>query len=102
MEMLVGDSVASLALLPKQSADVVYLDSDHAYEHVVKELELAKTIVKSGGLIVLNDYTPFDQFRNMPYGVPAACNEFMLREGWEVAYFALHPQMFCDLTIRKM
>ena len=100
-DLMAGDSVSSLAKLPKNFADVIYLDSDHTYEHVVKELEIAKDVVKDDGVIVLNDYIAHDHYRNMPYGVTAAGTEFMIREGWEAIYFALHPQMFCDLIIRK-
>lgn len=102
MSLMAGDSVKSLQLLPPASQDVIYLDSDHAYEHIKRELAIAKDIIKPGGLLVLNDYIMYDHMRMVPYGVPQAANEFLLREDWEILFFALHTQMFCDIVIRKI
>lgn len=48
-----GDSL----LLPwERSIDILFLDSDHRYAHVVKELTRFAPFVRPGGKIMLHDY----------------------------------------------
>lgn len=101
MTVLEGDSATLLEMLPDRGVDVFYVDADHAYEAVRRELSVIRRKIAPGGLIILNDYTMFDQFRMVPYGVPRAAHEFMVEHGWEAVFLALHPDMFCDLVIRE-
>jgi FkbM family methyltransferase len=102
MTVLEGDSAAMLETLPDHSVDVCYIDADHAYEAVARDLSIVRRKMIPGGLIILNDYTMFDQFRLIPYGVVRAAHEFMIEGQWEMIFFALHPDMFCDITIRQL
>ncbi len=43
---------------PDQSIDIVYVDADHSYEGVTKDLELWTPKVKTGGIISGHDYDP--------------------------------------------
>lgn len=101
MTVLEGDSAMLLETLPDGSVDVFYVDADHAYEAVRRELSVIQRKAAPGCLIILNDYTMFDQFRMVPYGVPRAAHEFMIEHGWEAIFLALHPDMFCDFVIRE-
>jgi hypothetical protein len=38
----------------------------------------------------------------MSYRVVQSVNEFALAEEWEFVYLALHPEMACDLVLRKL
>jgi hypothetical protein len=102
MDVLVGDSVEMLGTLPDCSADVIYLDSDHSYEQVSRELDVARRKVKDDGYIILNDYIMFDYLTGLPYGVVQASHEFMIRYNWKMTHLALHPQMFCDIVLKKI
>jgi hypothetical protein len=44
------------ARIPDGSLDAIYLDGDHAFETVAKELEIARFKVKEGGWIMGHDY----------------------------------------------
>lgn len=101
VNILPGDSAAMLEQLPDNSLDVVYLDADHRYEAVEKELEICSRKLKPHtGLIVLNDYIMTDG--GGPYGVIQAAHEFMLKYGWEMVVLALQEYMYCDIVIRKL
>lgn len=101
IEMHKGLSWDCLAQLPDQSLDYLYLDAGHSYEEVVKDIQQVRRKIKYTGIIQFNDYTLFDAFAFVPYGVPKAVHEFMLEENYEVLYLCLHRQFFCDLVVRK-
>lgn len=101
VKVLEGDSGAMLNALPDKSVDVIYLDADHNYLAVVRDLEVIRRKIKPvTGLIILNDYIMRDD--NGPYGVIQAGHEFMLRDRWEMVAFCLEEKMYCDVVIRKL
>lgn len=53
---LKGDSSTILKTLEDESLDMVYIDADHTYQAVLKDLEAAYPKVKSGGWIMGHDY----------------------------------------------
>jgi hypothetical protein len=102
VQVIQGESAASIESLPDESVDVFYIDADHLYEGVKRDLEALRPKVKPDGWIVMNDYLPADTFSNVPLGVIQATNEFMIEHRWEMAYFALAPMMYCDVGLRKL
>lgn len=102
MDVIEQDSAVALGTLEDASVDIIYVDADHSYESVKRELNVVKHKIKDDGLIILNDYTMTEAgYSNTPYGVIQAANEFMITENWEMAYFALEPYMYCDVALRK-
>jgi len=101
MEIMAGLSWEMLSQLPDKSLDYVYVDAGHSYEEVVKDIEQIKKKIKDSGIIQFNDYTLFDAFAFIPYGVPKAVHEFMLAENYELLCLCLHRQFFCDVIVRK-
>mmetsp|Transcript_14917 Transcript_14917/g.34139 ORF Transcript_14917/g.34139 Transcript_14917/m.34139 type:complete len:279 (-) Transcript_14917:556-1392(-) len=102
-----GSSADLIRALPDNTFDMIYIDAGHAYEFVCADLEAARTKVKPGGLIVLNDYYIFEyQFlaqnnRWGIYGVVQATNEFILRYQWPMVYLAMHQLNMPDIAIRR-
>lgn len=94
-----GPSAKLLKKLPDASQDLIYVDGDHEYKGVCADLESARSKVKIGGLLALNDYYRFEwQFlaqrgRWGAYGVIHAANEFIMRyqPDWELAYVTFGP-----------
>jgi Methyltransferase domain len=66
--------------------DWVYIDTSHDYENTVKELELARRKVKTGGLIAGHDYVLGHWPTRTRYGVIEAVNEFCVTHNWEMIY----------------
>ena len=50
----------------------------------------------------MNDYIMFDHKSKTDYGVVQATNEFMIENNYEMLFFAFHPQLFCDIAIRRI
>jgi len=97
-----GLSWEMLEQLPDHSIDYIYVDADHSYESVSKEINALKSKMKPQGIIQFNDYTYFDQNALIPYGVPKAVHEFMIAENYELLFLCLHPQGFYDVVLKKM
>jgi hypothetical protein len=95
-----GLSHEALARYPDRHFDLIYLDAGHTYEAVSKDAEVSARKVKAGGLVVFNDYTLFDPFLKVDYGVVDAVNQLVAAGGWQVVGFALEANMFCDIAIR--
>ena len=98
------DSARALENLGDSTVDVVYLDADHAYESVRRELAIVRRKLRPDGVIVLNDYTMVDIVGpgTAPYGVIQAAHEFMVEYSWEMTHLALQPYMYCDVAIRRV
>ncbi len=64
--------------IPKETLDFIYIDGDHSYEGVKRDLNLANTLVKSGGWIAGHDYSmnPLKAKNHYEFGVKQAVYEF--------------------------
>ena len=102
VKVLKGLSWDIMAQFPDHYFDWMYIDAAHDYASVKKDLNQCKRLLKPNGYLVMNDYIMYDHFTKEEYGVVTATNEFMLEHNFEMLYFALHPEMFCDVLIRKI
>ena len=96
-----GDSAAAVATLPDASVDFAYVDGDHSYQGARRDLFAVFPKVKPGGLIQVNDYTPWSVLSGFPYGVMAAVHELLNGGGCTLEGIGLHPFGHHDLLIRK-
>ncbi|MEQ8848773.1 class I SAM-dependent methyltransferase [Botrimarina sp.] len=76
-----GDDLAVLRGFPDASLDWAYVDSSHAYQHTVDELELLLNKVKPGGLVTGDDWRPDPNHRH--HGVYRAVQEAVARDAYE-------------------
>lgn len=67
-------SAAAAASFPADSLDWVYIDADHSYEGVKRDLEAYFPAVKPGGILAGDDYGQKDSWYGL--GVAQAVNEF--------------------------
>jgi hypothetical protein len=101
VELHLGDSSTNLAGFPSDYFDWIYIDGDHSYEGVNRDIEVARTRVKPGGLLIFNDFTIWSLAECCDYGVPYAVCEFVEQHGWDFACFALHPHLYNDVALRR-
>ena len=55
IDFILGNSLDELNNLPKNHFDLIFVDGDHSFEHVVEEFKLAENLVSDGGVIILHD-----------------------------------------------
>ncbi|MBI3512265.1 MAG: class I SAM-dependent methyltransferase [Bacteroidetes bacterium] len=102
LEVRKGYSWDILKEFPDHFFDYIYLDADHSYDAVKKDLERILSKIKPSGLIQLNDYTVYDPVNMQPYGVKKAANEFMNDNNYEMIWYGLDRLGFDDIVIRKV
>ena len=101
IELHEGDSSTILSSFPDEYFDWIYIDADHAYEGVCKDIQQGYTKVKPDGMMVFNDYTNWSVCEIMPYGVAKAVNEFCIANDWEIVFLALQFLGYHDIAIKK-
>jgi hypothetical protein len=67
-----------LLSIPDESIDVIYIDADHSYNSVMKDLTLSLTKIKSGGLLSGHDYHS-GEFPGVFNAVNDFCAKFNLK-----------------------
>ena len=95
-----GDSSTILKSFPDEYFDMIYIDGDHSYEGITKDLKEAINKIKKNGYIVCNDYTIFSACELITYGTCRAINEAVIEHNLELVYFALHTYGYHDVALR--
>jgi predicted O-methyltransferase YrrM len=97
-----GDSSTILATFAPATFDWIYLDADHFYAGIKKDIAAARERVKPEGFLVFNDYTMWSPLESIAYGVPAAVHELAIEHDWEFAYLALEARGYYDVALRRI
>jgi len=90
-----GNSANVLPSLADNSIDVAWIDADHTYSSVFRELAAIRSKMCDKGLILLHDYIAI-------YSVPEAIHQFCNQHDYEVVYLTLEPHLYNTIGIRKI
>ncbi len=101
VELREGQSPDILKSLKDSTYDWIYIDGDHTYEGVKKDIEAAKTKLKPGGYLVFNDFCRISGNGLGTFGVHQAVCEFVVKEQWDVAYFCFQRHALYDIALQK-
>jgi predicted O-methyltransferase YrrM len=55
IDFILGNSLDELNKLPHNHFDLIFVDGDHSYDHVLLEFYLVEKLVSNGGVIVYHD-----------------------------------------------
>lgn len=94
-----GDSSANLLKVPDGYFDVIYIDGDHAYEGVKRDIQAAAQKVKPTGALIFNDYAVWSATTMFHCGVARAVHEFCRDNPWKFRYLALQSMMYNDVML---
>jgi len=81
--------------------DVIYIDADHTYDGVSKDIRAATSKVKAGGWLAFNDYMNWSPLESRAYGVMRAVNELIVSKRWPVVFFAFHDLGYHDIVVQR-
>jgi SAM-dependent methyltransferase len=82
----------ALPAFPAGYFDWVYLDADHSYDAVRRDLRLCARVLKAGGLLCGHDLCPEE---DVAFGVVRAVEEFCRDDAWEIFLLTDHDPL-CD------
>jgi predicted O-methyltransferase YrrM len=99
VKMHVGDSAANLARLPEGYFDIVYIDGDHDYVAVQRDIAAILPRLAPGGAMVFHSYTTWSAVSMYHSGVARAVHEFCLANPWKFRFLALEPMMYYDVML---
>ena len=96
VEIIKAYSLEVSKLFEDKFFDWIYLDANHSYESIKKDLNAWYSKIKSGGLFVGHGYTSHLLYSS--FGVVQALNEFMKMHKLEMMY--LTNETFANWTIK--
>ncbi len=94
-----GDGATNLQRMPGQYFDVIYVDGDHTYEGVKRDIEAAVPKLKPEGVLIFNDYAVWSPATMFHCGVARAVHEFVRDNPWKLRYIAQQPMMYNDVML---
>ena len=96
-----GSSSVVLGRFAADSFDWIYVDADHGYAGVRRDIEVAKNKVRPGGFLVFNDFARIVRPGLGVFGVHQAVSEFAVAEGWPVTHLALDGEALYDVALQR-
>ena len=96
----IGASHDVIASFPDGAFDWIYVDADHSYAGVSRDIAAAASKVKPGGYLVFNDFAHIDAGLGL-YGVHRAVVEFAVSNNWPFAWFVYHPAALYDVALKR-
>jgi len=96
-----GNSSDALQHFGDAFFDWLYIDADHSYEGVRRDIAQSVRVVKPDGVFVFNDYTQYSPLEGIGYGVMKAVNELCLAHDFELIALGLQGLGYFDVAIKR-
>lgn len=100
VEIHLGDSSTELAYFQDDYFDAIYIDGDHSLAGVARDVVIARTKVRKGGLLVFNDYTLWSVIEGAPYGICHAVAD-LCYDGFRIVGYAFQHQGYPDVALQR-
>jgi Methyltransferase domain len=97
VKIIRDDSANGIQALADASIDVMYIDANHQYEYVLRDMIHAQKKIKPGGIILMNDFYEGPGGAEQNLGVMGAVNTFVKR--YDFHYLAMTHGSFADVAL---
>jgi hypothetical protein len=103
LNVMKGDSSTILRSFPDNTFDMIYIDGDHSYEGVKKDLDVAMMKVKPGGWIMGHDFgLNFEKAKHVyEFGVEKAVRELCGNRDQGVTVLGMDGCVSFGIRVRK-
>jgi hypothetical protein len=91
------NSYAAISELKDKYFDVIYIDANHQYEFVLRDMMEARHKIKSGGIMLLNDFYEGPGGAEQNLGVMCAATTFVKR--FDYYYLAMSHGAYADVAL---
>lgn len=102
LQVVQGNSWDGLSDFEDAYFDYIYIDADHTYSSVKKDIESAKHKVKVEGILQCNDFTFYDTDNFVHYGVPRAVFELLAEKEYKLLYLCMEPSGYYDVVLQRI
>jgi Methyltransferase domain len=94
VKIIRADSSQAIKRLLDRNLDVIYIDANHQYEYVLRDMMEARKKLKAGGILLLNDFYegPGGAEQNL-----GAVNTFVKR--YDFQYLAMSHGFYADVAL---
>ena len=92
-----ADSSEAIRGLPDRHFDVMYIDANHQYEYVLRDMMQSRKKLKPGGVLLMNDFYEGPGGAEQNLGVLGAVNTFVKR--YDFQYLAMSYGSYADVAL---
>ena len=97
VKIIRANSIEGIQSFPDNHFDVMYVDANHQYEYVLRDMMEARKKLKSGGIMLMNDFYEGPGGAEQNLGVMGAVNTFVKRHDFH--YVAMTYGSFADVAL---
>jgi hypothetical protein len=97
-----GFSTEVLAAFPDEHFDFIYLDTTHAYDLTVQELEISARKSKRSGFIAGHDFCAGNVVAPHVYGVIQATGAFCRQQHWRYKYLSIDQDTYFSFCLERV
>jgi hypothetical protein len=97
IKVIRAESAAGIDSLPDNHLDVVYIDANHQYEYVLRDMLHARKKLKPGGIMMMDDFYEGPGGYEQNDGVMAAVTSFVKR--FDYAFLAISHGSFSNVAL---
>ncbi|MBS0534441.1 MAG: class I SAM-dependent methyltransferase [Proteobacteria bacterium] len=94
-----ANSIDGIKSLPDRHFDIMYVDANHQYEYVLRDMMEARTKLKPGGIMQMNDFYEGPGGADQNLGVMGAVNTFVKR--YDFHYIAMSFGAYSDVILAE-
>jgi hypothetical protein len=97
VKIIRAESLEGIRQLSDQYFDIMYIDANHQYDYVLRDMMEARKKLKRGGVLIMNDFYEGPGGVEQNLGIMAAVNTFVKRYGYN--YIGMSHGSFADVAL---